>query len=104
MRRVARTPPTSCHLVATAAAAGAGSSMCAVAGGRSIETTMGFTPLEGLMMGTRCGEHAVHAVQAVHAVHAVLHPSGETDDGQTQCAVHARRAGSAEDAMHAALA
>ncbi len=39
--------------------AGAGSSMCAVAGGRSIETTMGFTPLEGLMMGTRCGEPAV---------------------------------------------
>ncbi|KAI7838679.1 hypothetical protein COHA_007481 [Chlorella ohadii] len=38
-----------CHL-------GAGSSMCAVASGRSIETTMGFTPLEGLMMGTRCGD------------------------------------------------
>lgn len=36
-------------------AAGAGSSMCAVAGGRSIETSMGFTPLEGLVMGTRCG-------------------------------------------------
>lgn len=30
--------------------------MCAVAGGRSLETSMGFTPLEGLMMGTRCGE------------------------------------------------
>ena len=38
-----------CHL-------GAGSSMCAVAAGRSVDTTMGLTPLEGLMMGTRCGE------------------------------------------------
>lgn len=35
--------------------AGAGSSMCAVAGGRCVDTTMGLTPLEGLMMGTRCG-------------------------------------------------
>lgn len=36
--------------------AGAGSSMCAVQGGRSVDTSMGFTPLEGLMMGSRCGE------------------------------------------------
>ncbi|PSC72967.1 Acetate kinase [Micractinium conductrix] len=38
-----------CHL-------GAGSSMCAVAGGRCVDTTMGFTPLKGLMMGSRCGD------------------------------------------------
>jgi acetate kinase len=38
----------SCHL-------GAGASLCAIAGGRSVDTTMGFTPLEGLMMGTRSG-------------------------------------------------
>lgn len=38
----------SCHL-------GAGASLCAVLGGRSIDTTMGFTPLEGLVMATRCG-------------------------------------------------
>jgi acetate kinase len=37
-----------CHL-------GNGSSLAAVVGGRSIDTTMGFTPLEGLMMGTRSG-------------------------------------------------
>lgn len=37
-----------CHL-------GNGSSVCAVKGGKSIDTTMGFTPLEGLPMGTRCG-------------------------------------------------
>lgn len=34
---------------------GSGASMCAVRDGRSIATTMGFTPLDGLMMGTRCG-------------------------------------------------
>jgi acetate kinase len=34
---------------------GAGSSVTAVAGGRSVATSMGFTPLEGLMMGTRSG-------------------------------------------------
>src|SRR5207253_3160722 len=30
-------------------------SMCALRGGRSVATTMGFTALDGLMMGTRCG-------------------------------------------------
>ena len=38
----------SCHL-------GAGASLCAIAGGRSRDTTMGFTPLEGLVMATRSG-------------------------------------------------
>ena len=37
-----------CHL-------GNGSSITAVKGGKSVETTMGFTPLEGVCMGTRCG-------------------------------------------------
>ncbi|MEM9538926.1 MAG: acetate kinase [Cyanobacteria bacterium P01_E01_bin.42] len=37
-----------CHL-------GNGASLAAVADGKSVNTTMGFTPLEGLMMGTRCG-------------------------------------------------
>lgn len=35
---------------------GNGCSMAAVDGGRSIDTTMGFTPLEGLLMGTRSGD------------------------------------------------
>jgi acetate kinase len=35
---------------------GSGASMCAVRGGRSIECTMGFTALDGLPMGTRCGQ------------------------------------------------
>ncbi len=34
---------------------GNGASMCAVQGGRSVATTMGFTAVDGLMMGTRCG-------------------------------------------------
>jgi acetate kinase len=37
-----------CHL-------GGGCSLCACAGGRSVNTTMGFTPLDGLPMATRCG-------------------------------------------------
>jgi acetate kinase len=38
----------SCHL-------GAGASLAAVLDGRSVDTTMGFTPLDGLVMATRCG-------------------------------------------------
>jgi len=35
---------------------GNGCSATAIRGGRSIDTSMGFTPLEGLIMGTRCGD------------------------------------------------
>jgi acetate kinase len=35
---------------------GNGASACAVKKGKSVDTSMGFTPLEGLMMGTRCGD------------------------------------------------
>ena len=38
-----------CHL-------GNGASVCAVKGGKSVDTSMGFTPVEGLVMGTRCGD------------------------------------------------
>lgn len=38
-----------CHL-------GNGASAAAVLGGESVDTSMGFTPLEGLVMGTRCGD------------------------------------------------
>ncbi len=38
-----------CHL-------GNGSSVCAVDRGRSVDTSMGFTPLAGVLMGTRCGD------------------------------------------------
>ena len=39
----------SCHL-------GNGASICAIKNGKSIDTAMGFTPVEGLVMGTRCGD------------------------------------------------
>jgi acetate kinase len=35
---------------------GNGASACAVHSGRSVDTSMGFTPLDGLVMGTRCGD------------------------------------------------
>ncbi|TAL69718.1 MAG: acetate kinase [Bacteroidetes bacterium] len=35
---------------------GNGSSACAIKGGNSLDTSMGMTPLDGLMMGTRCGD------------------------------------------------
>jgi acetate kinase len=44
-----------CHL-------GNGASMCAIAEGKSIDTSMGFTPVEGLIMGTRTGDLDIGAV------------------------------------------
>jgi len=68
----------SCHL-------GAGASLCAISGGRSVDCTMGFTPLEGLVMATRSGsvdpglllwllEH--EALSAGDLGHALEHESG----------------------------
>ena len=39
----------SCHL-------GNGASICAIQNGKSVDTSMGMTPVEGLVMGTRCGD------------------------------------------------
>ncbi|GAA1133224.1 acetate/propionate family kinase [Nocardioides aquiterrae] len=47
-RPVAELRMVTCHL-------GGGASLCAVRAGRSVDTTMGFTPLEGLVMQTRSG-------------------------------------------------
>jgi acetate kinase len=47
-----------CHL-------GAGASLCAVAAGSSVDTTMGYTPLEGLVMATRSGSLDPGAVLSV---------------------------------------
>ena len=46
----------SCHM-------GNGSSICAIDGGRSVDTSMGFTPLVGLPMGTRVGDIDPGAMQ-----------------------------------------
>lgn len=64
---------------------GNGASLCALRDGRSIDTTMGLTPLDGLVMGTRCGtidpgvllyllQHERKSVEDVQ--HLLYHESG----------------------------
>jgi len=48
----------SCHL-------GNGASIAAVKNGKSVDTSMGFTPIEGLIMGTRCGDLDVGVVSYI---------------------------------------
>lgn len=51
---------------------GSGCSACAVKDGRSIETSMGYTPLEGLVMATRCGNiDPAIVLQLARAGHSV---------------------------------
>ncbi|MCK7534650.1 MAG: hypothetical protein MZV63_28425 [Marinilabiliales bacterium] len=45
----------SCHL-------GNGASVAAIKNGKSVDTSMGFTPVEGLMMGTRAGDFDLGAL------------------------------------------
>ena len=54
----------SCHL-------GNGCSVCAIESGRSIDTSLGFTPLEGLLMGTRTGDIDASAVLHVMKLHGM---------------------------------
>lgn len=60
----------SCHL-------GNGSSITAVQNGQSVDTTMGFTPLDGVLMGTRCGNVDPSAVTYVANKHGF--DTGEMD-------------------------
>lgn len=48
-KEIADTKVITCHL-------GNGASITAINGGKVVDTSMGFTPLEGLVMGTRCGD------------------------------------------------
>ncbi|PKN34047.1 MAG: acetate kinase [Deltaproteobacteria bacterium HGW-Deltaproteobacteria-19] len=57
-----------CHL-------GNGSSLCAVRDGKSCDTTMGFTPLSGVVMGTRCGD--IDPALPAHLVEALNIPLAE---------------------------
>lgn len=61
----------SCHL-------GNGSSITAVKGGMSVDTSMGFTPLDGVIMGTRCGSIDASAVTFI-AKKLNLSPSEMSD-------------------------
>lgn len=49
-----------CHL-------GNGASVCAVDGGKSVDTSMGFTPITGVVMGTRCGDIDPEIIEYVAA-------------------------------------
>jgi acetate kinase len=53
--RLAELAPALAHGRVIAAHLGSGASLCAMRGGASVDTTMGFTALDGLMMATRCG-------------------------------------------------
>jgi len=57
-----------CHL-------GNGCSVCAIEHGKSIDTSMGFTPQEGLIMGTRCGD-----IDAAAILHLVMNDRQNPDD------------------------
>lgn len=60
-----------CHL-------GNGASVCAVRDGQSIDTSMGFTPMEGLVMGTRSGD--VDPGLLVYLIRTVGMTVGQVDD------------------------
>jgi acetate kinase len=77
-RTIERPRIVSCHL-------GAGASLCAIRDGRSVDTTMGFTPLEGLVMATRSGSvdpglvlwlQQHEGLDADTIAHALEHESG----------------------------
>lgn len=55
-RRLCEIAPIAARGRVIVAHLGSGASMCAMAGGRSVESTMGFTALDGLPMGTRSGQ------------------------------------------------
>ncbi|MGH8986730.1 MAG: acetate/propionate family kinase [Acidimicrobiia bacterium] len=95
----------SCHL-------GAGASLCAARHGRSVDTTMGYTPLEGLVMGTRSGsvdpglvvwliEHG--GLDAHEVGHGLEHDAGlaglSGTDGDLRDVLAARRDGDADAAL-----
>jgi acetate kinase len=54
-RRLPAVAPELARGKAVVAHLGSGASMCALVAGRSVDSTMGFTALDGLPMGTRCG-------------------------------------------------
>ncbi|MBD3239586.1 MAG: acetate/propionate family kinase, partial [Chitinivibrionales bacterium] len=61
----------SCHL-------GNGASVCAIDHGRSVDTSMGLTPVEGLVMGTRCGD--IDAGALVHLMRTEKLDADQVED------------------------
>ncbi len=60
-----------CHL-------GNGCSVTAIKNGQSVNTSMGFTPLEGLMMGTRCG--SIDPAILIHLITEYNYDAGQLND------------------------
>jgi acetate kinase len=84
-RRLAEIDPALSAGRVIAAHLGNGASLCAMRNGRSVDTTMGFTALDGLVMGTRCGSvdpgallylQQAHGLRAVDVEHMLYHESG----------------------------
>ncbi|MBR1133611.1 acetate/propionate family kinase [Bradyrhizobium iriomotense] len=84
-RRLAKIAPELAAKRTVIAHLGNGASLCALRDGRSVDTTMGLTPLDGLVMGTRCGtidpgvllylqQHEKMSVEEVQ--HLLYHQSG----------------------------
>jgi acetate kinase len=91
---------------------GNGASLCAMHGGKSIATTMSFTPADGLVMGTRIGSldpgvllylmarHGMSAAQLEHLIYhesGLLGVSGVSSDMRELLASHAPHAAEAID-------
>mmetsp|Transcript_120335 Transcript_120335/g.190662 ORF Transcript_120335/g.190662 Transcript_120335/m.190662 type:complete len:408 (-) Transcript_120335:341-1564(-) len=68
---VDQTSIIACHI-------GNGASMCAIKNGKCVDTTMGLTPLEGLVMGTRCGD--IDPAIIPHLVQRLGYPLNEVSD------------------------
>jgi acetate kinase len=105
-RPLEQTKIITCHL-------GSGCSLCAVDGGRSVATTMGFTPLDGVVMGSRSG--AVDPGLVLHLIEtgrfdasalraALSHDSGLKGLSGISADMRAVSAASAAGDTHAALA
>ena len=84
-RRIAREDPALGQGRLVVAHLGNGASLCAIHAGRSVESTMGFTALDGLPMGTRCGQIdpgvLLHLIEAegwdtARLAHLLYHDSG----------------------------
>jgi acetate kinase len=77
-RELARVAPTLAAGRVVVAHLGNGASLCAMHGGKSVDTTMGFTALDGLVMGTRCG-----TLDAGLVLHLIRHEGMDPADVET---------------------
>ena len=73
--QLAATAPQSTAARVVVAHLGNGASMCAIRDGQSVATTMSFSPLDGLPMGTRCGR-----LDAAVVLHLLQHHHRSADD------------------------